>query len=762
MSDPAFLAGLRVLEIGDGLAGAAAAATLASLGADVTTVADPRSTLRRARPSLMRGDGTEASLLSLLLDREKAVLRTPATTLAELEALVSPGSDGTAAGYDLIVADRVSKAPYGLAELGRAADYRAWVERVNRGAWVTISAFGLSGPRADDEATELTLSAATGLLSSVSDPATGQPLKLAGNQALLSSGQAAALAACQAIDRARDGRPVHLDVSAQEATIATGPMLALAQHLLNCGSSLGAKRYGAPASFYPCLDGLIRISAMEDHQWQGVVRAMGSPAWAQRFDDAAARIEFPEEIDEGIARWTANLTKADAETRMQNEGVPATAMYQPSEILRSPQLAYRGTLLAIDLGDGVTARAVGRPFLESPSAPAPSSGANPRGLRGLRVLEISHVLAVPLAAALLGALGAEVTKLEDVGRIDMYRRRGPYIDGEAGINRAAYFTMVNHSKSSVVVDPEVTTAPIARLAENADVLIENVGSRRLARLGLGEAYSGSFAEKLAVSSSGFGQDGPHAYYRAYAYNLQTSCGLGYLTRNESGQPAEIDLAWADLVSSYALATIVAAWATGPTRNAGRVLDFAMAELIDARFNEFLAAASIDPGSDDVVDRANAVSPFVPNGVYRTEDGWLAVSVDGDEAFAGLSQVLGLDAEVIERFASMARRQAERRELDVLLAGAFLGKPAGVWTETLAEHGVIAERVAVVRDLLDDAHLVERDFFVEVSHPEWGRRRLLGVPWREAGGRAIPLGHPPLFSPESSGDEAAESRQGASR
>jgi crotonobetainyl-CoA:carnitine CoA-transferase CaiB-like acyl-CoA transferase len=744
-----FLRSLNVLELGDGLAGAGATAILSMLGANVTTVVDPRTTFRRAQPSLKSADGTETSLISLLLDNGKVRLDWLPTSEVDLNSLIKSGpANAESAGYDLVVVDRVAGAPYAISSLEGAAQYASWVESVNTRAWLSVSAFGLSGPRANDVASEITLSAASILLSAVSDPATGQPLKLGGNQALLSAAQAAALASCQAVDLASDGTSVHLDLSAQEASLSMGPMLAFAHQLLNCKSAMGAKRYGAPASFYHCTDGLIRISAMEDHQWQGVVRAMGSPTWTEKFTETESRIEFPEEIDEGIAKWSINLSKAEAEAKLQDEGVPATSMNKPAEIIASPQLAYRGALKTIVLGDGVKVQAVGRPFPDKSDTTTGTEFARRRSLRGLRVLEASHVLAVPLAGALLGALGAKVTKLEDVDRIDMYRRRGPYIDAESGINRAAYFTMVNHSKISLAVDLNGDTSALASLASEADVFIENVGTRRLERFGISDAYSGNRPEQLAVSSSGFGNEGPHAHFRAYAYNLQTSCGLGYLTRNKAGEPAEIDLAWADLLSGYALATIVAAWTVGPEGNEGRVIDFAMAELIDARFNEFLAAASLDPASDDTVDRANEVSPFAPNGVYRSKDGWIALSVDSDESFRGLGELLGFDAATLTRFDSRARRAVSLAELDALLANAFSSDSTDAWLMKLDSADVLAERVATVDDLVNDAHLAQRGYFTELEHPEWGRRRVLGIPWRPVGSGPIHLGHPPLLATSS--------------
>jgi crotonobetainyl-CoA:carnitine CoA-transferase CaiB-like acyl-CoA transferase len=744
-----FLRGLSVLELGDGLAGAATTAVLAGFGALVTTVIDPTAAHRRGRPNVALPEGPGPSLLSLLLDRDKRLVEMNVDSLEALGDVAGlrekPGDQ--AVGFDLVVTDRVSGPPYQLGALRESARYTSWVDSVNRSAWLSISAFGLSGPRSDDFATELTLNAASSLLSLVSDPDTGRPLKFAGNQALLNAAQAAALAACHAVDLARNGEPVHLDASALEAGIAMGPVLALTHLLLNSGEVSGAKRYGAPASFYPCRDGLVRISAMEDHQWQGVVRAMGSPAWASQFVDTSARIERSKEIDALIAAWTREQEKSDAEATLQREGVPATSMLSPAEILESPQLAHRGSLEYSALSEGVTVRSIGRSFPDAPAGSIPSADAPRHALRGLRVLEASHVLAIPLAGALLGALGADVVKLEDCDRIDMYRRRGPYIDAESGINRAAYFSMVNHSKSSLAVDVDsrAGTEEVEEALADADVVIENVGTRKADRLGITEALHGRYPALLAVSSSGFGSTGPYARYRAYAYNLQSWCGLGYLTRNDAGKPAEIDLPWADLVSGYATATIVAAWAVGPSGNWGTSVDYAMAEQIAARFNEFLAAASIDPESDQSVDRANEVTPYAPNGVYRAADGWLALSVDDGDTFEALCEVLGIDdAASFGPFATLGHSRAKRRDLDTLLEHAFETQTCAAWIDRLRAVGTFVERVCSVGDLLTDPQLVSRDFFSQVEHPEWGRRRIIGIPWRPVGQPSIALGPPPLL------------------
>ena len=742
-----FLRGLSVLELGDGVAGAAAAATLAAFGASVSTVVRRGAPHRRFRPRVTGREGTDASLLSFLLDRDKDIVELAGCSAAGVEELIrGAGAGGPSAPFDLVIADRVLGPVFDAGELAGADEFADWVGGVNPNAWVTISAFGLSGGRRDEFATDLALSAAAGILSSVRDPRSGRPLKLGGCQALLAAGQAGALAACHALDLAGARGRAHLDLSAQEATIAMGPMLTLAPHLLNCTGPGGANRFGAPASLYACSDGMVWISAMEDHQWQGVVSAIGSPAWTQGCETRIERIARLEEIDAGIAAWTSGRSKREVETLLQASGVPANALYSPSEILDSPQLAYRGAITSSQVLDGVEVRSIGQPFTQLPRTEHRTGVPRHRSLRGLRVLEIGHVLALPLAASLLGALGADVTKLEDIKRIDMYRRRGPFIDGVEGNDRAAYFALANHSKDSVTVDAEADPDALTQLLEQTDVVMENVGIRRSNKLGVSaSAINQSHPELLAVSSSGFGHQGPHSAYRAYAYNLQTSCGLVYLTGNETGERAEMMLAWGDLISAYALATIVAAWAVGPAGNTGAGVDFAMADLITARFNEFIAAASIDPTSDARFERANDTYPFAPNGVYETTDGWIAISVDGDAQFEHLRTALG-DATALHdaRFSTSDGRFAARRELDSALAEAIAGRERHELAHSLRAVGIIAEPLLSPEQMLGDSHLTQRGFFPTVNHPEWGRRHLIGIPWRLRGERPIPLRAPPLF------------------
>ena len=370
--------------------------------------------------------------------------------------------------FDVVVVDRVDGLRGSLATLLDLDSYIAFVDQHNQRAWVTISAFGLTGDRAADVATELTVAAAGGMLASVRDERTGQPMKVAGQQSLLNTGQAGALAACHAVDLAAEGEVVHLDLSAVEATIAMGPTLEVGNLLLQTGSPGGAKRYGAPASFYECSDGFIRVSAMEDHQWQGMVEAMGSPAWAERFATVEARIEAADDVDELVADWTRSLSKSEAES-----AAPVARRPRDSHELavRAPRLrTVAHTETRSSACRSVTAAmrrwSVCRTaWSREATQKGPVSGVAGRCVAcgcSRRVACLPFHWRAPCSAPSAPRSRSSKT----CRRMDMYRRRGPYIDGEAGMERSAYFALVNHSKRSAAFDVDAERSKARRSARS--------------------------------------------------------------------------------------------------------------------------------------------------------------------------------------------------------------------------------------------------------------------------------------------------------
>ena len=184
-----------------------------------------------------------------------------------------------------------------IVEEGAKARYLASVAARTGGAWVTVSAFGLDGPKGGEKGSDLVCAAAGGLLQSVSDPGGGvHPMP--GSQALRAAGQAAALAALHALSLVRSGQePLHLDLSVQEAVAYCAIPQNAAQVLYEVGSA-GVAGYGSPAGRLPCTDGEISILVIADHQWNRLVDAMGRPAWTEPYSALDVRRGHADEIQE--------------------------------------------------------------------------------------------------------------------------------------------------------------------------------------------------------------------------------------------------------------------------------------------------------------------------------------------------------------------------------------------------------------------------------------------------------------------------------
>jgi crotonobetainyl-CoA:carnitine CoA-transferase CaiB-like acyl-CoA transferase len=723
------LAGLTVLELGDGVAGASATDVLAALGAAVTTVAASDSVLRALRPQL---DGS--SVLSAVLDSRKQVATGMASDRLLREIALA----------DVVVCDRVHRAAAGLPAM--ASDYLPFVAKRNRGAWVTVSAFGMDGPKGDVYGSELTVAAASSVLGIVRDPESGRLVKLPGAQALLSAGAAAALAALHALSElAATGEPQHASVSAQAAALMTGPVIQCAAPMLNTEEAGGAARFGAPSGLYECRDGAVWIMAMEQHQWAGIIRVLGDPEWARSFASVDDRIDRADECNALLAEAVRPWGRFELEVAMQREGVPACVLRDPQDLLASPQFAFRGAFRDIEMA-GRPGRVVTAPFrlVASDGHPAAAGERVTRTIRGLRILEASHILAVPLAGSLLGACGADVVKVEDPHRPDSYRTRGPYIDGHVDKDWSAYFALMNHSKHSLDVDLS-NPANVASLLDAVDVVIENYGLNRATRFGIASGVlSRDRPGLLAISSSGFGHTGPAASYRAYAYGLQAGAGLQQLTRGRTGALVPVNMAAADLLTGYAIATIVAAWAVGPGPRSGASADVAMSDLIASRLSEFVAAAAL--GLDEAPEPGDTrQSPYAPNGVYPTaDDRAVAVSVLTDPEWAALKSGLG-HPEALDQAAwrTAAGRAADQDALDLALEAAIGGFTADELVANLSRAGVMISPVYSVAEVVAaGGGCLDPVYRPAVDHPLWGRRRLLGLAWTFAGRGPATIGPPP--------------------
>lgn len=645
------------------------------------------------------------------------VARTASDTFACLGADVA-GADATSGDPDIVVCDRVAQGTDDT-YLSEVAEWIAGRPGDRPGTWVTVSAFGLDGPAAGLPGSDLVCAAAGGMLAALTD-ADGRFHQMPGDQALQATGLLAVLSALHGLSLSRAGRvAVHQDVSAQEATAFSTVQQELAHLLYRCGGAGGAARYSAPAGVFECSDGLINIIVIDNHQFARVAEVVGRPEWVDLYPTLPDRVAHGDDINAVVQAWLAVRPKVECERLLQGNGVPATAVRTVAEVNDSEQFRERQWNARCTANDSDV------PPLPAVVTSHPTNsevriGAG-RHFGDLRVVEATNVLAGPLSGAILGAMGATVARLEDQGRLDVYRRNGPFADGEVGLERAAYFMCANYCKRSITEgvgeDPE-----IARLAlEWADVLIENVGASRLARLGTGAITVGGADGGMFASISGYGRSGPHTDFRGYAPNVHAYAGLTEAIHESVGSKVYLIGALADYAAAIWVATLAASWYLGGTGGDQRV-DLSMAETVAIKLRHL--------DRDDAAATRDLLVPTVDN---RT----VAISLPAD-AHERVSRALG--------------RTVSAAETDEVVTAA-VSDDADTVVPALQAAGIPAYVVRLTVDVVSDPQLRARRFFLPVEHPVVAPAEIITLPWKIAGSDRMGYRPAPLL-----GDGDATARQ----
>lgn len=332
-------------------------------------------------------------------------------------------------------------------------------------------------------------------------------------------------------------------------------------------------------------------------------------------------------------------------------------------------------------------------------------------LAGVRVLDLSRVLAGPWASQILADLGADVIKIERPGSGDETRTWGPpYHTDAGGRATAAYFLGTNRGKRSLTVD---FTKPagadiIRRLAAESDVFLENHKVGDLARYGLDYATLRSINPKLVYCSiTGFGQTGPYASRPGYDFAIQALSGLMSVTGEPDGAPQKVGVAVSDLMAGlYATVAILAALYHRGERGEGQVIDLA---LLDVQVAALANVALNYLVSGDVPGRwGNAHPNIVPYQVFPTADRPIVIAVGNDAQFARLCEVLEQptwsgDA----RFATNDGRVRHRAALVSLISDALRHDARDTWLARLEAAAVPCAPINDVAELFADPQVAHR-------------------------------------------------------
>jgi crotonobetainyl-CoA:carnitine CoA-transferase CaiB-like acyl-CoA transferase len=383
----------------------------------------------------------------------------------------------------------------------------------------------------------------------------------------------------------------------------------------------------------------------------------------------------------------------------------------------------------------------------------------PGALDGVRVLDLSRVLAGPWCTQTLADLGADVVKVErppangQRGGDDTRGWGPPFLPDDEGhdTDDAAYFLGANRNKRSVTIDlaqPE-GQGLVKRLAAKADVLVENFKVGDMARYGLdAESLRREFPRLVYCSITGFGQTGPYRERAGYDYAIQGLGGLMSVTGERDdkpgGGPQKVGVAVADLFTGlYATVAILAALRHRDATGQGQVVDMA---LLDSQ-----VAMLANLGANFLVTRqppkraGNAHQNIVPYQVLEVADGHLILAVGNDGQFERFCRVAGCEALACDaRFATNAARVRHREALVALLEPVLRGRPRETWLAALEAAKVPAGPINDLAQVFADPQVLARGMVTQVVHPRRQSLELVASPMKLSATPAQVRRPPPLL------------------
>jgi crotonobetainyl-CoA:carnitine CoA-transferase CaiB-like acyl-CoA transferase len=372
--------------------------------------------------------------------------------------------------------------------------------------------------------------------------------------------------------------------------------------------------------------------------------------------------------------------------------------------------------------------------------------ATPRraALHGIRILDLSRVLAGPWCTMTLGDLGADVIKIENPNGGDDTRGWGPtFVEGES-----AYFLCTNRNKRSVAVDlaGHDGQQTIRELAAQCDVVVENFKTGALARYGLDyESLRKVKPDLIYCSISGYGRSSPLADRAGYDYVVQAEAGLMSITGEADGEPMKVGVAVADLFTGmYAVQAILAAIIARNNDGQGQLIDLA---LFDCQLAMLANVASAALVSGEAPQRfGNAHASVVPYQVLPTRDTEIVIAVGNDRQFKLLCDEVLERPEIAAdpRYTTNRARLENRDTLIALLKELLRSRDAADWQRRLASTGIPTGTVRTVGAALASPEAQARDMVTTVRHPTVGPLRLVSSPIRMSGTPVRVPSPPPLL------------------
>jgi crotonobetainyl-CoA:carnitine CoA-transferase CaiB-like acyl-CoA transferase len=752
------LAGLRILDISEGIAAPFCAKLLGDLGADVVKVERPDGgdSARALGPFPDGKPDPEQSAAFFFFNTSKRGITLDASTDEGRELLAR-----LVRRYDVVIS---SETEGQLAARGIGFDQlRAWNDRV---ILTTVTGFGSNGPHAGYQWSHL-IACATGGWARTCGLEDREPLQAGGAITETLAGAFAADATLLAVlGRNKHGHGEHVDVSAQESTLA-GALFPSLRYEYNGDLAVRNSRFGpGPSYMLETSDGYIGVNVLTPPQWELLCTFLGHPEIATNPRYAGReRHRLAAEIGEVFQTALIDRTAEEVFHEGESWRVPFGLVPSMTELVDLLPHQERGFIVELEHPVAGTVRVPGIPYKSTVTETKPyrppllgehqaevlaeldaagedaselpavvPDGEVPPPLDGLKILDLSMFFSGPLAMQISGDAGADVVKVESVQRIDGWRGATAAAGVEAPWERSPNFNWVARSKRGITLNltDERGADLLKRLVAEADILIENYTPRVMANFGLEyETLKEINPSLIMMSMPGFGGDVSWRDYVAFGMSTEQMSGISHLTGYEDGPPIFTSMNGGDpFVGVIAASTLFAALYHREQTGEGQHIDLSQVEACTLFVGDAVTGATLagyDPGRV-----GNFHLTHAPYGIYPClDEGWIAIECQTDEQWATLAPLIGHPewAEAGSRCATAEGRLQERASLDAAISEFTRSREHIPLMNELQAMGVPAGAVLTGPELLEDPQLEARHGFLEQDRPGIGVKHYPNQPYR---------------------------------
>ncbi|MBX9979953.1 MAG: CoA transferase [Mycobacterium gordonae] len=713
--------GWRVLELSNGIAAGYAGKMFADAGAEVVKIECEKGDSLRAWSA---GGGPPGALFGYLAAGKKSVLGD------DLHALLP--------GADVVITDLTDG--WTLNNLV--------AHKHSSAVLVAVTPFGTSGPYVEEQviANEFILQALSGSIASRGWPG-DEPVQAGGRLGEWLAGTfAAAVAAATARHAARSGRGEVIDVSTYEAmAIAMGGLPAMSASVMGPDSQMNSRSLELP-SIVPTADGMVGFCTITAQQFQDFLVLIER---ADLLDDAElasveGRIARRDEFLRMVTQWTECRTTAEIVDLAVAFRIPVAPIGTPAMLPTVDHFLQRGVFVESELGvlqprvpyrgGAITTRLPGRPpelgehngSIDWPPRRENAGRADPQALplSDIRVADFTAFWAGPFATQFLGALGADVVKVEGVRRPDGMRfSAGRPPTWDQWWEWGPVFLCSNNNKRGISIElgTDAGRAAALKLIAASDLVIENFSPRVMENFDLQwDAVSAANPHAVMVRMPAFGLDGPWRDRVGFAQTMEQATGMAWITGHAQGPPVIPRGVCDPIAGLHAAFAAVAALVVRDRDGIGVHVESTMVEAALNVAAEMLVEYSRN--GMELRRRGNRGPGASPQGVYRClgDDEWVAVAAMDDAARGAL-------ARLVEK-----RELRSDNGIDELIINWAAGRTVPDAVRELRSAGVAAAPVRAPAGLLTDPHLLARGFWERVDHPVAGSFLCTGMPFTFSG------------------------------